>query len=193
MLSSSKVSSDIIIMSLTVTGGPEVKINDKAPEQAIDADQIAKWASELNNDQSFLCIKDAAFKHGTQALSVNQAAARAHDHAFSNKIPNEGKATSQKSSGRCWIFAALNTLRIPFAKAQSVQLDGFEFSQNYVFFWDKFEKCNYVLEVLIETVDKEDAEGMFLCTCVPSVFLCLFRCLLMHGLFDSLPPFSMVL
>ena len=43
--------------------------------------------------------------------------------------------TNQKSSGRCWIFAALNAIRIPFAKQYN--MDEFEFSQAHLFFWDK--------------------------------------------------------
>ena len=43
--------------------------------------------------------------------------------------------TNQKQSGRCWIFACLNMMRIPFMKKYN--LDEFEFSQTYLFFWDK--------------------------------------------------------
>lgn len=43
--------------------------------------------------------------------------------------------TNQKSSGRCWIFACLNVIR---AKCMShFKVDTLEFSQNYLFFWDK--------------------------------------------------------
>ena len=43
--------------------------------------------------------------------------------------------TNQKSSGRCWLFACLNVIRIPFIKEYN--LDDFEFSQGFCFFWDK--------------------------------------------------------
>ena len=43
--------------------------------------------------------------------------------------------TNQRSSGRCWIFACLNTIRVPLA--QKLTLDDLEFSQNHLFFWDK--------------------------------------------------------
>ena len=52
------------------------------------------------------------------------------------QVESEGKPmTNQASSGRCWIFACLNCARVPFVKA--MELEEFEFSQNYVFFWDK--------------------------------------------------------
>ena len=43
--------------------------------------------------------------------------------------------THQKNSGRCWIFALLNAARMPFIKHYN--LEEFEFSQAYLFFWDK--------------------------------------------------------
>lgn len=57
-------------------------------------------------------------------------------HVFEHKVDAEIKpVTNQKSSGRCWLFATLNVIRIPFAKAFNVE--EFEFSQGYLFFWDK--------------------------------------------------------
>lgn len=57
-------------------------------------------------------------------------------HVFTHKIDTEGKPmTNQKNSGRCWIFATLNVIRTAFMKQYN--LDEFEFSQAYLFFWDK--------------------------------------------------------
>lgn len=63
--------------------------------------------------------------------------------------------TNQKSSGRCWIFATLNTIRIPFMKAHL--LEEFEFSQGYLFYWDKIERCNYFLNNIVETAQRGEA------------------------------------
>lgn len=71
-------------------------------------------------------------------------------HVFTYKIENEGKPlTNQKSSGRCWLFAALNCIRIPFIK--QFNLDEFEFSQAYLFYWDKIERANYFLNNVVDT------------------------------------------
>jgi bleomycin hydrolase len=52
------------------------------------------------------------------------------------QIEAEGKpVTNQKNSGRCWIFAALNVMRIPFIK--HFNIEDFEFSQGHLFFYDK--------------------------------------------------------
>lgn len=72
------------------------------------------------------------------------------------QIETEGKPmTNQKSSGRCWLFAALNVMRIPFAK--QLNLEDFEFSQGYLFFWDKIERCNYFLNNIVETARRNEA------------------------------------
>ncbi|KDR10497.1 bleomycin hydrolase [Zootermopsis nevadensis] len=71
-------------------------------------------------------------------------------HVFSHKVETEAKPiTNQKSSGRCWNFATLNVIRIPFMKQHN--LEEFEFSQAYLFFWDKIERCNYFLTNIVKT------------------------------------------
>lgn len=60
---------------------------------------------------------------------------------------------NQKASGRCWIFAGCNVLREKIAKRYN--LENFELSQNYVAFYDKLEKCNYLMESIIELLDRD--------------------------------------
>lgn len=62
--------------------------------------------------------------------------------------------TEQKASGRCWIFAGCNVLREAICKKYN--LDNFELSQNFIAFYDKLEKCNYIMESLIELKDRDD-------------------------------------
>lgn len=67
------------------------------------------------------------------------------DFLFENSVSIQPECTNQESSGRCWLFAGLNMLRVPFIKAYDLPLD-FEFSQNYLFFWDKYERAKYFLQ-----------------------------------------------
>jgi aminopeptidase C len=57
-------------------------------------------------------------------------------------IDVQSKITDQKQSGRCWIFAFLNIIRYKMIQKYKLAPD-FEFSQNYLFFFDKLEKANY--------------------------------------------------
>lgn len=69
------------------------------------------------------------------------------------------KVTNQRSSGRCWIFAACNVFRV--AIMQKYNIKSFELSQAYLFFWDKVEKANYFLESILDTVG-EDVDSRIL-------------------------------
>ncbi len=73
------------------------------------------------------------------------------NHYFSNKVKVNG-ITNQKSSGRCWLYTGLNTIR-PMVQ-EKYNIGDFEFSQTYNFFWDQFEKANLFLEIAKATANK---------------------------------------
>jgi bleomycin hydrolase len=74
------------------------------------------------------------------------------DHTFSVHL-DKWKVTNQKKSGRCWMFAGMNLLRV--GAMQKMNVENFEFSQNYMMFWDKCEKANWFLEALLQTADRD--------------------------------------
>jgi len=80
-------------------------------------------------------------------LVLNRRVVDAHNTHFTYRIKFKG-VTDQHHSGRCWLFAGLNTLR-PAIIAKN-DLDEFEFSETYLQFWDKLEKANLYLEYMIE-------------------------------------------
>ncbi|MCO7175148.1 C1 family peptidase [Sporolactobacillus kofuensis] len=100
-------------------------------------------------------VKDAVMKNGIKAATLNSDAHVSMNPVFSEEIET-GKVTDQKQSGRCWMFAALNTFRHKLNDA--FNLKDFELSQTYTLFWDKFEKSNYFLESILDTA-KEPLDG----------------------------------
>lgn len=74
------------------------------------------------------------------------------DHFFKYRVTVSG-ITDQKSSGRCWMFTSMNVLRPEVMR--KYDLKEFDFSHNYCFFWDLFEKSNLFLENVIETADRD--------------------------------------
>ncbi|MGL5682233.1 MAG: aminopeptidase C [Marinifilaceae bacterium] len=72
------------------------------------------------------------------------------DHHFSHRVDRSGSVTNQYKSGRCWMFTSLNVLRPSVEK--KYELSKFEFSHNYLYFWDMMEKSNLFLENIINTV-----------------------------------------
>ena len=55
-------------------------------------------------------LHNAVTNNFIDALALNRDAVRGQDGLFSHRIKQEG-VTDQKQSGRCWMFAGLNTLR----------------------------------------------------------------------------------
>ncbi|WP_421366540.1 aminopeptidase C [Streptococcus suis] len=75
-----------------------------------------------------------------------------NDYVFSIDLTKDA-VSNQKASGRCWMFAALNTFRHKLIS--DFKLENFELSQAHTFFWDKYEKSNWFLEQIIATADQE--------------------------------------
>ena len=73
-------------------------------------------------------------------------------YTFSVQVSDSGKITNQKQSGRCWLFAGLNTMRVEVMRRCNMKT--FELSQAYAMFWDKLEKANYFYENILDTLDE---------------------------------------
>lgn len=69
-------------------------------------------------------------------------------HVVEHKLEEMKPIVDQKTSGRCWNFAALNTIRIPCMKEWNIE--EFEFSQSYMFYWDKIERSYFFLNNIID-------------------------------------------
>ncbi|XP_025409149.1 bleomycin hydrolase-like [Sipha flava] len=92
-----------------------------------------------------ICTMYDPFK---MSLSRQIVQERQDHHYFCTKIEGSGvPISSQKNSGRCWIFACLNVIRVSFMKTYGIKQ--FEFSQAYVFFWDKIERSNHFLNTIV--------------------------------------------
>ena len=88
-------------------------------------------------------IKENALNHNLQQNQI--------DHYFKYRVKVKG-ITNQKSSGRCWMFTSMNVLRPSIM--EKFDLSDFDFSHNYLYFWDIFEKSNLFFENIIATANK---------------------------------------
>ena len=93
-------------------------------------------------------------------VAKNQDGIKDMDFNFSKEIETM-KATNQKQSGRCWIFAATNVLREDIG--HRLHISEFELSQSYIAFYDKLEKINLTLNILeeLKDVDYDDRALQF--------------------------------
>ena len=91
---------------------------------------------------------------GIDKVARNYDRARLMQRRFSTIVDN-GEATHQDRSGRCWLFSSLNVAR--FVAKKNMNLKEFEFSQNYAMYYDKLERVNYFLKdvaaLVAEAVD----------------------------------------
>ena len=111
--------------------------------------QAFREAFAKNSKQT--ALQRGVVKNGIRASAENMQAHVENTPVFSIDLAT-GKVANQKQSGRCWMFAALNTFRHKLLT--KFQLKDFELSQNYTFFWDKYEKANYFYENILNTAEQ---------------------------------------
>ena len=118
----------------------------------ITKEMTAKYAADFKDNNKQTALQRAVVKNGIRASAENISAKVNNVPVFSVDIKT-GKVSNQKQSGRCWMFAALNTFR--HRMLNQFDLKEFELSQNYTFFWDKYEKANYFYENILATSDQD--------------------------------------
>jgi bleomycin hydrolase len=118
----------------------------------ISIENIQKYQDALSARKEAKVLQRAVNHDGINQTASNFSAEANMNPVFSTEV-DTGQVANQKHSGRCWIFAALNTMRHNLAKNFNLGGD-FELSQIYTTFWDKFEKSNWFLENIIKTADQ---------------------------------------
>ncbi len=111
--------------------------------QAFDSDPLGR------------IVQNAVTGTGADTVSLDRRIVNRIDESVCERL-DAWTVTDQKHSGRCWEFAGLNVLRARMIK--ELNLDGFEFSQNFIAFHDKLEKANHVLARAIATADHDAGE-----------------------------------
>jgi bleomycin hydrolase len=121
-------------------------------ERNLTAEQLALFEKEFASNPQYRVMQNAVTQTPVNAIALDRQVVTSIDHSVSHLL-DDWKVTNQKKSGRCWLFAGLNLLRA--GAADKLGVKDFEFSQNYLLFWDKFERSNFFLEAIIETADRD--------------------------------------
>ncbi len=119
---------------------------------ALTPELLARFREAFAANPTHRVAQNAVTQVTVDDVALNRAIVTATDHTFSHRL-DEWSVTNQKRSGRCWMFAGLNLLRVGAMK--KLGLKSFEFSPNYLMFWDKIERANYFLEAIIETAERD--------------------------------------
>jgi bleomycin hydrolase len=118
----------------------------------ISQQTINDFRTAFEGDSTAKVSQNAVSMTTIDDIALVRDVVQSTDFTFSTHL-DDWKVTNQKKSGRCWLFAALNMLRVPAMKKMNVK--EFEFSQNWAMFWDKFERANWFLQHIIETADSD--------------------------------------
>lgn len=119
--------------------------------QTITKDLLEKYSQTFSNDKVNKIAMNAVTANGIHNAAKNVEAAKTNQFGFSIEI-DAGEVCDQKQSGRCWMFASYNVMRLEVMK--KLNLKNMELSQNYPLFFDKLEKANYFLENMLETIEE---------------------------------------
>ncbi len=120
--------------------------------KSLEQDFTDKLYAAYEANPKFAAMENAISHNGLLTSLEKRSSAVENTPVFSLDLTKD-KVSDQKASGRCWMFAALNTFR--HKMIAGFQLEDFELSQAHTFFWDKYEKSNWFLEQVIATADKE--------------------------------------
>jgi bleomycin hydrolase len=119
---------------------------------ALTSDQLERFAKRVEADPTARMMQNALAGTDVDQVVLDHARMLTVPRSMSHHL-DDWEATDQKQSGRCWMFAGLNLLRVGTASRLGVK--EFEFSQSYLQFWDKLEKANHWLESILATADRD--------------------------------------
>ncbi|MBA2772970.1 MAG: C1 family peptidase [Nocardioidaceae bacterium] len=120
--------------------------------RSLGSDDVERFTKQFEANPAYRLAQNAVTNTSVEDVALDRAAVTSIATSMSHHL-DDWEVTNQKQSGRCWLFAGLNLLRA--SAAQTMNIKDFEFSQNYLLFWDKLEKANFWLEAVIETADRD--------------------------------------
>lgn len=138
-----------------LASGSEAKMKDfddrQEANREVTRDQVARYRQAFESDPSAKVAQNACQSHSIHKLTLRRDLIQTNDFTFNNTLESM-PVTDQMDSGRCWMFATLNLFR--YAAVDKLQVENFEFSEAYLFFWDKLEKANCFLEAILGTAHR---------------------------------------
>jgi bleomycin hydrolase len=132
----------IFLFALLILSGFILKAQEL--KGSLSQEAINEIKQSFENTPENAALQNAVTHNDIKSLAKNRENDGKVNHYFSDEVKTKG-ISNQKSSGRCWLYTGLNTLK-PMVQ-EKYSLNEFEFSQTYNFFWDQFEKANLFLEI----------------------------------------------
>ena len=130
---------------------------DEVVQPDISEEFLVECEKRFKADPVNIITRNAVNAVGSMFTTINSNRVNEISHIFLNSVKKKNlRATNQGASGRCWMFAALNTFRHILIHA--LDLENFEFSEVYLFFWDKLERSNSYLKWFIDHPEQQPGD-----------------------------------
>jgi bleomycin hydrolase len=95
---------------------------------SLSLENVAAWEKSIASNAKVQLARTVLSQTDIRSALASRSARIVDQHVFNNTLDfRSGPITNQKSSGRCWLFAATNVLRYEIMK--KLKLNSFEFSQ----------------------------------------------------------------
>ena len=121
-----------IVMAVAMVSGLEA--------QEIGNEELAQIRKSFARTQDDVARMNAiSGNYDLRKLAIDRERQGKTDHFFKYRVKVSG-ITDQQQSGRCWMFTSMNVLRP--SVMDKFNIKEFDFSHNYCYFWDMFEKSN---------------------------------------------------
>lgn len=133
-------------------GSPSTKSKSSDP---ISVDKLYEWRDLLLSDpKNQLALNALSGNDITKVIAKPSHIDEHNQDLFNVAVKYAGNPiTDQKSSGRCWLFASTNVFKESVKRKWN--LETFELSQNYLYFYDKLEKSNWFLNRILDSADED--------------------------------------
>lgn len=119
--------------------------------KSVTLEDLVAVREQFVEERANVIAKNAVTAQGIREVARVPEAVAANTGTFDVEV-RQGKRCDQKRSGRCWMFASLNTMRTRIIDRYNLKT--LELSQAYPLFFDKVEKSNWFLENILDTLDE---------------------------------------
>lgn len=120
--------------------------------EQINIEAIKDFSKNYNMDSQNKVIENAITKNGLEKTCIERKILIENQPIFNIELP-ETKRYDQKENQKCWIYAGINVIKHNIAKNLNMNIMDLELSDNYIAFFDKLEKSNFVYENIIHLED----------------------------------------
>jgi bleomycin hydrolase len=147
------------IQQNSITWGCIIQVIDN-PDIIITNADLDFWNIEYKKKIRNKVIQNALSHTNFDEIIVNETKLNNIQWIFSHEIDSVGMITDQARTGKCWLYAFMNALIPDMIKKNN--LNNFRFSETFIYFYDKLEKCNFILSSIImaDYNNKEKLESL---------------------------------